>query len=91
MTEEDYCVLCESDETDFRSNCGHYFHVECIADHARERNGCPVCSKKLEGKVHLIYCHDCLKQEFVMKFEEILRMEEVGSTKNDALCPNCRE
>ena len=34
---DDFCTLCENDQTDFRSNCGHYFHIECISDHSKER------------------------------------------------------
>ena len=50
-----------------------------------------MCKVDLNNRQHIIYCKGCYDKELVMNFEDILRMDDEGSTKNDAMCPNCRE
>ena len=49
------CVICQDDITDVSAqvtlSCGHSFHGQCICDHLRRDDRCPICRDSLDGYV----------------------------------------
>ena len=83
------CSVCLDNFVNFKTNCGHYFHIQCILAWASKDNSCPYCRKPIQNLQHSLICKQCGFKSTEMTFSQFKNL--LGSERYEELsiCSTC--